>query len=191
MDRSHARARRAAPARSPRPAAASPSTSAPSSSGAHSWCTSVHRLRVVRACSMGIRSMPMSLAPTQIEPATCGSQVNGIADEHRGEQHRQIQPKQHAEYDAGHKMHRQGRGRNEGDEQAQREGAGDAVAVEGPAAAVEHERRKRLQTPEFLQRMAVRRDAFQPALHDALDLMRHYAVSPIRTVTRPTRKSMA
>ena len=30
------------------------------------------------ACTNGIKSKPMSLAPTQIEPATCGSHVKGL-----------------------------------------------------------------------------------------------------------------
>src|SRR5579863_886508 len=62
-------------------------------------------------------------------------------------------------------MHGQGRGRNERNEQTDGEGASHAVPMKGPAAAIEHERLKGPQTPEFLQRMAVRCDAFQPALH--------------------------
>jgi hypothetical protein len=89
----------------------------------------------------------------------------GIADEYGGEQHRQVQPKQHPEYDAGHKMHGQGSGRNKSDKQTECECAGDAVPVKRPVSAVEHQRLERPQTPEFLQRMAVRCNAFQPALH--------------------------
>src|SRR6202043_100331 len=50
------------------------------------------------------------------------------------------------------------------DKQAQSKRARHAVAMERPTPAIENEFLERPQTPEFLQRMAVRCDAFQPAL---------------------------
>jgi len=44
-----------------------------------------------------------------------------VADENGGEEHGQVQPEQHPERDARHKMHGQGSGRNERDEQAEGE----------------------------------------------------------------------
>jgi hypothetical protein len=106
----------------------------------------------VRAARHEVQSHELGAHPD----GTCHLRQPGerIADEHRGEQHRQVQPKQHAEYDARHNMHGQRSRRNEGDEQPEGERAGHAVPIEGPAAAIEHEGRKRLQTPEFLQRSA-------------------------------------
>jgi hypothetical protein len=46
------------------------------------------------------------------------------------------------------------------------------MTIERPAAAIEHDGGKWLQTPEFLQRMAVRCDAFEPALHGCDSLPR-------------------
>src|ERR1700761_3908211 len=39
---------------------------------------SAHSVRWLTACRKGTRSMPSSLAPTQSDPATCGTQVNGL-----------------------------------------------------------------------------------------------------------------
>ena len=101
-----------------------------------------------------------------------------IADENRGEQHRQVQPKQHSQYGAGHEMHGQGGGRNERDEQPEGKRARHAVAMERPTPAIKDDRLERSQTPELLQRIAVRCDAFQPAFHGLrlTPTQRHYAV---------------
>ena len=84
--------------------------------------------------------MPMSLAPTQMEPATCGSQVKGLLMNTVANSTGRFSRNSTPSMTQVTRCTRQGSRRNEGDEQPQGEGAGDAVPMEGPAAAIEHDR---------------------------------------------------
>jgi hypothetical protein len=57
----------------------------------------------------------------------------------------------------------QGRGWDEGDEEARGERLGDAGAVEHPTAVVQEQLGEMPQAPVFLQGVAVRRDPVEPA----------------------------
>jgi hypothetical protein len=81
-----------------------------------------------------------------------------------------------------------GRGRHEGDQQAERERADHAGAFEYPAAPVDAQAAERLQAPEFFQCAAVWSDAFEPTLHGAVYTLN--AIMPLprgkRTTTTKT-----
>ncbi len=55
----------------------------------------------------------------------------------------------------------------------------DAGAIEGPATAVEHDRREVLQTPMLLQRAAVRCDAFVASVSWILFYASRAVIMPI------------
>ncbi len=69
-------------------------------------------------------------------------------------------------------------GWNEGNEQTEREGARDAVAIESPATAITQQRREMLQAPVVFQRLTIRSDPFKPTPHGLLfhPPSAHYAV---------------
>ena len=107
----------------------------------------------------------MSLAPTQTDPTTCGTQVKGLlmntVANSTGRFSRNSTPSM------TQVTRCTGRGVG-GIKAINRPSANARVTLcrlKRPVSAVEHQRLERPQTPEFLQRMAVRCNAFQPALH--------------------------
>ena len=142
-----------------------PSTSAPSSSGGHSRLMSAQSVRWLMACRKGIRSKPSSFAPTQREPATCGTQVKGLLMKtvamSTGRFSRKKTPsKAHATRWTG-----SGVGGMKAINRPRAKRTGHAGAIESPAAAVEHDHREVLQTPVLLQRLRSGVTRLEPAFH--------------------------